>query len=461
MKLRRPSPFILLIAILILLLVGGLLSIKDHVLVRRTEPDAVNLAATELTDTVSAPAQQADDSHDAEGARALAALALSLMQNDASVGEGANALVSPLSIASALGLAANGAEGETLQQMETVLGMDVGSLNAYLNAQRTRTASDAHNGKGNPAVTLSNSIWIRDTPEFEASEAFLQDAVSWYGASVFSAPFDDSTVRDINAWVRAGTNDMIDGILDEGSPISEEAIMFLVNALAFEAAWEDPIDDGFVETASFTCEDGSEQDVELMYSFEDRYFEMDLASGAVAENEEESTAIADGERLVGFAKPYQGGTYAFVALLPPEGTTVFETVAQLSGDTLATLLESSWYTPVEAYLPAFSYDYSTQLDDTLKALGMVDAFNPNVADFSGMGDGLPLNISRVLHKTHIEVDQEGTGAAAATIVEMEAGSSAPGEEIPPKVVRLDRPFIYLIVDTRTNTPLFVGTLMQP
>lgn len=241
MKLRRPSPFILLIAILLILLVGGLLSIKDHVLLRRTQPDAVDLAATELTSTVSAPAQQADESHDAEGARALTALALSLLQNDASVDEGANVLVSPLSIASALGLAANGAEGETLQQMEAVLGMDIGPLNAYLNAQRTHTASSAHDNEGDSAVTLSNSIWIRDTPEFEASEAFLQDAASWYGASVFSAPFDDSTVRDINAWVRAGTNEMIDGILDESSPISEEAIMFLVNALAFEAAWEDPI----------------------------------------------------------------------------------------------------------------------------------------------------------------------------------------------------------------------------
>lgn len=461
MKLRRPSPFILLIAILLILLVGGLLSIKDHVLVRHKEPDDVDLAATELTGTVSAPDRQTDDSHDAEGTRALAALGLSLLQNDASVDEGTNALVSPLSVASALGLAANGAEGETLHQMETVLGMDVGSLNAYLNAQRIRTASDAHNDKGDPAVTLSNSIWIRDTPEFKASEAFLQDAVSWYGASVFSAPFDDSTVRDINAWVRAGTNNMIDGILDESSPISEEAIMFLVNALAFEAAWEDPIDDGFVETATFTCEDGSKQDVGLMYSFEDRYFEMDLASGAVAESEEESAAIADDTRLVGFAKPYQGGAYAFVALLPPEGMTVSEAVAQLSGDTLSTLLESSWYTPVEAYLPAFSFDYSTQLADTLKALGMVDAFNPNAADFSGVGEGLPLSISRVLHKTYVEVDQEGTSAAAATIVELEAGSSSPGEEAPPKVVRLDRPFIYLIVDTRANNPLFVGILMQP
>ena len=334
MKLRRPSPFILLIAILLILLVGGLLSIKDHVLVRRTDSDDANLAATELTDTVSAPAQQADESHDAEGARALAALALSLLQNDASVDKGANVLVSPLSIASALGLAANGAEGPTLQQMEAVLGMDVGSLNAYLNAQRAHIASDAHDDKGDPAVTLSNSIWIRDTPEFTASDTFLQEAVSWYGASVFSAPFDDSTVRDINAWVHAGTNGMIDGILDESSPISEEAIMFLVNALAFEAAWKDPVDDAFVETAPFTCEDGSEQDVELMYSFENRYFEMDLASGAVAESKEESTAIADGTRLVGFAKPYQGGTYAFVGLLPPEGTTVSEAITQLSDDTL-------------------------------------------------------------------------------------------------------------------------------
>ena len=182
-------------------------------------------------------------------------------------------------------------------------------------------------------------------------------------------------------------------------------------------------------------------------------------SGAAATDEATSAAIPDAQRLTGFMKPYQGGTYAFVALLPPEGMTVEQTLGCLDGDVLAELLENPWYNPVDTYLPKFSYDTEMELVDTLGSLGMADALDPDRADFSGVGPGVPLYISRVLHKTHIEVDQEGTSAAAATAVEMEAGSSAPGEPLEPKTVRLDRPFIYPIVDTTANTLLFLGAYM--
>lgn len=457
MKLRRPSPFIGTVIVLLILLAGGFVSIQEHLLAKRTDPETTAMTATELTDTTPVSSPTPDSAHDAEGARALSELAVSLLQHDAAVIDGENALVSPLSVANALGLAANGAKGATLAQMEQVLELDVVSLNEYLATQRLHGPADGTESE--PSVSLSNSIWIRDTPDFEANEAFLQTAASWYDASVFSAPFDATTIKDINAWVEDGTDGMIDEMLPVDQEIPERAMLYLVNALAFEGAWKDPVDDAFVETASFTREDGLIEDAELMFCLEDRYLELDASSGAAATDEATSAAIPDAQRLTGFMKPYQGGTYAFVALLPPEGMTVEQTLGCLDGDVLAELLDNPWYNPVGAYLPKFSYDTEMELVDTLGSLGMADALDPDRADFSGMGSGVSLYISRVLHKTHIEVDQEGTSAAAATAVEMEAGSSAPGEPLDPKTVRLDRPFIYLIVDTTTNTPLFLGTYM--
>lgn len=417
------------------------------------------LKATELTRANSGGAPAVDGPHDDQGARALAGLGIRLLQQEDAVQAADNALVSPISIASALGMTANGAEGVTKEQMESVLGIETDALNEYLAALRLDSPSEPEQ-EGDPALRLSNSIWLRDTPELDVEQSFLDAASTWYAASVFSAPFDSSTAHDINEWVDYGTDGMIDRILDEDEPLPEDAMLYLINALAFEGAWQDPYSDAFVETAPFTCEDGSQQRVDLMYSYEDTYLEADLANGTIATDGQASAAIPNASRITGFMKRYQGGTYAFAALLPPEGVTVTDTISYLSGDMLASMLEQPWSTPVDAYLPAFSYDYSTDLAESLKSLGMTDAFDRYVADFSGMTESMPLHISKVLHKTHIDVDREGTRAAAVTSVQMEAGASAPGEPVEPKTVRLDRPFIYLIVDTRTNTPLFIGTYLH-
>ncbi|MBM6905504.1 serpin family protein [Collinsella tanakaei] len=417
------------------------------------------LKATELTRANSGGAPAVDGSHDDQGARALTGLGIRLLQQEDAVQAADNALVSPISIASALGMTANGAEDATKEQMESVLGIETDALNEYLAALRLDSPSEPER-EGDPALRLSNSIWLRDTPELNVEQSFLDAASTWYAASVFSAPFDSSTAHDINEWVGYGTDGMIDRLLEEDTPLPEDAMLYLINALAFEGAWQDPYSDAFVETAPFTCEDGSQQRVDLMYSYEDTYLEADLANGTVATDGQASTAIPDASRITGFMKRYQGETYAFAALLPPEGTTVADTISRLSGEVLASMLEQPWSTPVDAYLPAFSYDYSTDLAESLKALGMTDAFDQYVADFSGMTESMPLHISKVLHKTHIDVDREGTRAAAVTSVQMEAGASAPGEQVEPKTVRLDRPFIYLIVDTRTNTPLFIGTYLH-
>lgn len=456
-KRRRAAAAIAIIVAAVALAVAGIGLCRGFLLPGGSPRPAI--AATELTGGRPSSAPTADGSHDDRGARALAYLGIGLLAHDDAVLAADSALISPISIASALGMTANGAGGTTKRQMESVLGIETGALGEYLAALRLDSPCEPER-EGGPALRLSNSIWLRETPELNVEQSFLDAASAWYAASVFSAPFDASTARDINEWVAYGTDGMIERLLDEDEPLPDDAVLYLVNALAFEGAWQDPYSEASVETAPFTCEDGSQRRVELMYGREDAYLEADLESGTVATDGETSAAIPDASRITGFMKRYRGGTYAFAALLPPAGTTIADAISRLDGEMLVSMLERPWATPVDAYLPAFSCDYGADLAGQLKALGMTDAFDAHVADFSGISASLPLGISKVLHKTHIDVDREGTRAAAVTAVEVEAGSSAPGEPTEPKTVRLDRPFIYLIVDTRDGAPLFIGTCMR-
>ena len=214
--------------------------------------------------------------------------------------------------------------------------------------------------------------------------------------------------------------------------------MCLVNALAFEAEWSQPYEEMQVRDGVFTREDGTEQTAEFMYSDEGHYLADDMATG--------------------FMKYYKGYKYAFAALLPNEGVSVEEYIASLDGESLHTMLANPQFDTVFAAVPKFEVEYGTELSEVLSGMGMNDAFDPECADFSGIGTSARGNlyISQVIHKTFISVAEKGTKAGAATATMMEAGG-APSE---PKEVYLDRPFVYMLVDCENGTPLFVGTMMD-
>lgn len=342
---------------------------------------------------------------------------------------GRNTLISPLSVSMALAMTANGAKGETLAQMETTLGMSLDELNAYYLAYRQEL-------ENSEVLRLANSIWFTDHEGFTVNQSFLQTNANYYGAGAFRAPFDETTVKDINNWVKEHTNGMIPEILDE---IPADAVMYLVNALAFEAKWEEEYEKSAIRSGSFTCANGTERSVEYLWSNESKYLETEQATG--------------------FLKSYKGGRYAFAALLPQEGVSPAELLNGLSGESLYALLSEPQTEDVEVALPKFEASYDTMLSDVLKDMGMALAFDGERADFSGLGTSTGGNISigRVLHKTYLSVDETGTKAAAATVVEMRAESIAE----PGKQVILDRPFVYMIVDTETNLPLFIGTMLDP
>ncbi len=341
--------------------------------------------------------------------------------------EAENPLLSPLSLYTALSMAAVGAEGETLAQMEAVLGTDRRSRNLYLLCLLTALQGEE--------VTLANGIWLRDTPDLQVQEAFLQDNADYFRSSVFSAPFDGSTVKHINTWVAEQTAGQIPDILDE---IPEEAMLYLVNALAFEAEWEDPYREHQVEPGTFTAANGQAQACRMLSSQEWSY--LDIAGAT------------------GFVKIYKGNQYGFAALLPGEGETPRELLEKLDGEALTRALQEPQAIRVYAAMPKFEAEYGGDQAEALKALGMPDAFDWQKADFTAMAippEGANLCIGRVLHKAKIAVTELGTQAGAATVVEMKAGGAMEQDY---KTVTLDRPFLYIIFHRETGVPLFLGIL---
>lgn len=345
---------------------------------------------------------------------------------------GKNTLISPLSVLCALAMTANGAEEETLQQMEDVLGMTTEEMNLYLYSYMQNLPQDEKY-----KLSLANSIWFTDDERFTVNQDFLQTNADYYGADIYKAPFNEQTCKDINNWVKEKTDGMIPSALDK---IPEDALMYLINALAFDAEWADIYEKHQVKDGEFRKEDGTRQKCEFMYSTESNYFEN--------------------EKATGFLKYYKSGKYAFVAMLPKEGVSVSEYIASLTGESLNKLLSNPQYTTVYTSIPKFETSYSVEMSEILESMGMTKAFDPNGADFDGLGTstGGNIHISRVIHKTYISVEEKGTRAAAVTIVEPGDGAAMEPEQ--PKEVYLDRPFVYMLIDCENNIPFFIGTMME-
>ena len=349
--------------------------------------------------------------------------------------DGNNTLLSPLSVLAALAMTANGAKGETKSQMESALGMTVEELNAFF----AEYLANLPNGE-NCKLALADAIWIRNEDRLTVKDGFLNTNADVYRAVAYRTSFDAAAVDEINRWVKEKTDEMIEKFVDE---IPRETMVLILNALAFDAKWAEPYrQESEVRPDDFTKENGEKVEVDYLCGRESLY-------------------LSDGDRAVGFVKPYAGGRYAFAALLPAEGTAVADYIASLDGERLATILKNKQSVPVEIRLPKFEVRSELTLNEDLKTLGITAAFDGDRADFSGIADPDPftLYISRVLHKTYIEVGEIGTRAAAVTGVFLDAYSGAYQEN--PKIVSLDRPFVYLIWDVENGLPLFIGTLNDP
>lgn len=338
-----------------------------------------------------------------------------------------NTLISPLSVSTALTMTANGANGQTKDEMEKVLGngISLDELNKYLSSFGGSLTS----GEGFK-LKNANSIWFRDEENrLTVEKDFLQTNADYFGAAIYKRAFDNDICKEINNWVNDNTDGMIDNILDS---IPDEAIMYLVNAVSFDAEWDIIYHENDVADGKFTNSEDELMKVDMLCSDESVYLED--------------------EDCKGFIKQYKDGKYSFAAILP--GGDIKSFITSLSGEKLSRILGSAKNCVVEVKLPKFGYEYSSKLNDALSALGMPTAFDGNNADFSGIGRSTKGNISigEVIHKTEITVDEKGTEAGAAALVEMvdEAGP------LIEKQVILNRPFMYMILDNETMLPLFAG-----
>ncbi len=347
---------------------------------------------------------------------------------------GKNTLVSPESVLFALGMTENGAKGETLRQLQKVLCKDLDTDTFNKNMNKLISCASSSSGF---KFSIANSVWVKDMDKMTLNEQFTKNCKELYNADLFKAPFNDETKKQMNNWVNEKTNSMIPSIIDE---LGVDTAAVLLNAIAFEADWEEKFDpEGTDNKSGFTLNSGKTVDSTSMTSMEKLY-------------------VSD-ENAQGFIKNYKGGKYAFMAVLPNEGTSLADYVKSLTAEKFAKLYagKTDKYN-VNIKIPKFKYDYSTELNGLLKEMGITDAFDQEKADFSAMTDQQKLFISHVLHKTHIQLDEEGTKAAAATAAEMDVSGALPMGD---KSIYFNRPFVYAIMDTETGLPVFMGTVCDP
>lgn len=341
-----------------------------------------------------------------------------------------NSMISPLSVMLALSMTANGADGETLAQMERVLGgsMDIDTLNKYLGSFTSNLPSSKR-----AKTSVANSIWMREDG-LNVKKEFLETNAKYYNADAYSAPFNQDTLNDINNWVSDKTDGTIDKILDQ---VPSDAVMYLINALVFDAEWEQIYRKDQIYEGEFNGKNGK-QKVSMM-------------------NSSESVYLSDGQAM-GFVKPYADG-YSFAAMLPNENVSIEDYIASMSGDKFIQTIKKATsddaeFCTVNVNMPKFKAEYSVEMNSALASLGIVDAFDGK-ADFSGIDSSGNLCISRVVHKTFINVDERGTKAGAATAVEMKETAA-----LETNTVNLDRPFVYAIIENKTNLPIFIGAVMN-
>lgn len=346
-----------------------------------------------------------------------------------------NVMVSPASVMFALDLADAGACKNTLAEINKAIGGE-DLTPEQQQAFASKWMQSINDSKG-VDFSVANAIWSnRDIIGDNMSDTYKSYVKKLFDAEVRSMAFDGAALKDINNWVNDKTKGMIDKILDSLEPTTAAV---LVNAIAFDGKWAVPYEDYQVRLDKFKGAAG-ESDVLFLDEQSDLYYESDKA--------------------IGFSKLYEGGQYMFVAILPKdENTDANKFMSDFSGDDYSTFINSaSSEYQVYSKIPKFKNEYETSLVPALKALGIKDAFDPEKADFTGIANvENNLYVSKVLHKTFVEVDENGTKAAAVTALEVECAGIMPVEK-EVKNVYCDRPFAYMIVDTNNMTPVFVGTV---
>jgi serpin B len=333
----------------------------------------------------------------------------------------------------ALGMTLNGANGSTRDSMIRTLefsGLTQKDINAsYKSLIALLTGID-------PKVKfqIANSIWYR--PDLRVEQAFKDANKEYFNAEINSIDFGSADAPNIiNGWVNQNTNGKITEIVPK--PIPRDMVMYLINAIYFKGTWTYKFDPSNTRDDTFTLLSGSKTTCKMM--------------GLKATLKYSAT---DQCQLVEL--PYGDAGFSMTVVLPKSGTSIDDFVAKLTQQQWDLWVAGLAAKEGDIFLPKFKLEYAKKLNDVLKAMGMSIAFSPSYADFTNIDVRGGLFISEVQHKTFVQVDEEGTEAAAVTSVGV--GRTSIGDNF---VMRVDRPFLFVIRENNTGTILFIGKIVQP
>lgn len=344
---------------------------------------------------------------------------------------GENNLVSPASAYFCLGMVANGASGTTRAEFLNVLGK-YGPTTEGLNRAYKAYANGLSVKYGSTGISLSNSIWL--STGVKVKNHFLQENADYFGAGVHTLDFRKAaSVNVMNSWIKTNTKGRIDRLIDRIDPGD---VMFLINTLTFEAKWKFPFD----TTAPATQEEFYKENGETVPM---RFMGLQQEIGYIGGKNETAVLL-----------PYDDGRFAMLCILPKEGAALSDYVAGMDENTIPSLIQKKKDTMLSVQLPRFMVTADKTFNEALKKMGLVDAFNQD-ADFSGMTSNQTVYVSKVRQKTRLKVDELGTQAAAATYSGMKTTVALVKNRI-----CFDHPFVFAVVDLKTNLPLFIGTKQE-
>jgi serine protease inhibitor len=350
----------------------------------------------------------------------------------------ANHFISPLSVSIALGMVYNGASGQTRQEMAKALHIEQIDSTQFNQAQLTLRKRLMNQGTG-VRVDLANALWAKKGTDFNPN--FVKTNQDFFGARVTDLDFSDPlSVQTINTWASENTQGKIPKVIDQ---IDAQTLMILMNAIYFKGTWNTPFEKSQTEPRNFKQGNGQNKQAQMMRHYgKYRY---------LRDTEQQYQAVM---------LPYgQDKTVNMIVFLPDPESNTATLLSKLSGDSLAQALSKFRSQDGEVLLPRFRQEYEINLNQSLQDLGIKDAFNESTANFSELIKSTQAFISQVKQNSFVEVNEEGTEAAAVTGVTVGATSVQLPQE--PFSFVADHPFVYLIYDQTTRSVLFMGLLNQP
>lgn len=340
---------------------------------------------------------------------------------------GKNIFISPLSVSMALSMTSNGSKGETLQEMRTAL-EHTDFSDEQINQYYRKLITELPQLDPKTTLSIANSIWFRNT--FSVLPDFLQVNSDYYNATAEGLDFNQASSKDkINDWVSKATNNKIPTIVDE---IPGDIMMYLINAVYFKGTWKYKFDKSATSKQAFYLRDGGSVQADFMRT---------------------SAVIRSSNQIPLVELPYGNGKYGMVILQAPAGQSLETLAVSLDAANWSQWINSLSEVKTEIALPKFKFSYKVTLNNMLKDLGMPQAFSDR-ADFTGINAQGHLKIDDVKHKTFVEVNEEGTEAAAVTSVGIETTTAGPA-------ITFNRPFLFAIREMKTGLILFAGKIENP